>query len=275
MADMEEAMNGLEEFDQGDMGPPQTEEHVFIATLTKDEKIFKFEGCDDAESSLILRRATLGAECADESRHVVEVITLDHQDNRCSGTLCSLKLNGACSVSLDGISVAPPTAFKLVKGDGPITICGNLMKEVDPALLPDMDGDSEEEEVDSEEEVSDEDEPINSQDVEAKISEIRQNGKRSASGDDDTDSEVEEPTPAKKPKKQAAKKPEKVEAKVESTKASKKEPKKFANVEELIAAIQSHKGGRPKKKEKFENWIKHTFKVDNKKWISDAWTKIQ
>merc|ERR1712178_102109 len=147
--DMENAMNGLEEFDQS-MGPPQTEEHVFFATLSKDNKIFKFEGCDDAESSLILRRATLDAECTDESRHVIQVITLDHADNRIVGTLCSLKLDGSCSVSLDGISVAPPTAFKLLKGDGPITLCGNLMKEVDPELLPDM------EEVDSDEDVGEE-----------------------------------------------------------------------------------------------------------------------
>jgi len=176
----DEAMNGLEEFDQEMQGPPQTEEHVFFATLSKDNKIFKYEGCDDAESSLILRRATLDADCTDESRHVIQVITLDHQDNRTTGTLCSLTLNGNCSVSLDGISVAPPTAFKLLKGDGPITLCGNLMKEVDPELLPDMeevDSDEEaaEEEVseeESEEEVT-EDADISKEEVNAKIEELK------------------------------------------------------------------------------------------------------
>jgi len=259
--DMENAMNGLEEFDQS-MGPPQTEEHVFFATLSKENKIFKFEGCDDAESSLILRRATLDADCTDESRHVIQVITLDHQDNRVVGTLCSLKLNGGCTVSLDGISVAPPTAFKLLKGDGPITLCGNLMKEVDPELLPDMEEiDSEEEQGASEEvEESESEEDISKEEVNAKIEEL----KRKADGD----SEV---APAKKSK--PAKSPEKVPAKVESS--GKKGMKKFENVQELVEAIQSHKGGRPKKKEKLENWIKHTFKVDNKKWASEAWTQLQ
>lgn len=264
--DMQDAMNGLEEFDEAAMGPSQTEEHVFFATLSKENKIFKFEGCDDAESSLILRRATLDAECTDESRHVIQVITLDHQDNRIVGTLCSLKLDGNCTVSLDGISVAPPTAFKLLKGDGPITLCGNLMKEVDPELLPDMEEvDSEEEEAGSEEieSESEEDETISKEDVNAKIEEL----KRKADGDSAQ-------SPAKK-QKQSAKSPEKVAAKVESTDKGKKPVKKFESVEELVAAVQAHKGGRPKKKEKFENWIKHTFKVDNKKWASDAWTKLQ
>merc|ERR1712130_661548 len=115
-------------------------------------------------------------------RHVIQVITLDHQDNRTTGTLCSLKLNGNCSVSLDGISVAPPTAFKLLKGDGPITLCGNLMKEVDPELLPDMeevDSDeeaAEEEEVseeESEEEENTEDADISKEEVNAKIEELK------------------------------------------------------------------------------------------------------
>jgi len=261
----DEAMNGLEEFDQEMQGPPQTEEHVFFATLSKDNKIFKFEGCDDAESSLILRRATLDAECTDESRHVIQVITLDHEDTRVVGTLCSLKLNGSCSVSLDGISVAPPTAFKLLKGDGPITLCGNLMKEVDPELLPDMeevDSDEEaEEEVEesgeSEEEEASEEADISKEEVNAKIEELKRKAP-AASGD---------AAPAKK-----AKQADKIPAKVES--ASKKGPKKFETVDELVAAVQAHKGGRPKKKEKFENWIKHTFKVDNKKWASEAWNKL-
>merc|ERR1712050_109721 len=98
------------------MGPPQTEEHVFFATLSKENKIFKFEGCDDAESSLILKRATLDADCDDESRHVVEIIGLDHTDARIQGTLCSLTLKNNCSVTLSDFVLSPPTAFKLVKG---------------------------------------------------------------------------------------------------------------------------------------------------------------
>merc|ERR1712061_696568 len=96
------------------------------------------------------------------------------------------------------------------------------------------------------------------EEVNAKIEELKRKAP-SASGD--------AAAPAKK-----AKQAEKIPAKVES--ASKKGPKKFETVDEIVAAVQAHKGGRPKKKEKFENWIKHTFKVDNKKCASEAWNKL-
>ena len=63
---MPEGFPGMEE--------PKPEEHVWLGTLSEKSNILKFEGCDDAESSLILKRATLDADCDDESRHVVEII---------------------------------------------------------------------------------------------------------------------------------------------------------------------------------------------------------
>ena len=162
-----------------------------------------------------------------------------------------------------------PTFFPL-KGDGPISICGNLMKEVDPELMPDMDGDSEEEseenEADIEEVESEEsEEEISAEDVSAKVAEL----KRKSSGD-------AEVSMAKKTK-QAAKSPEKVvAAKIESVdntinKKTGLKHKVYKDVDELVKAVLAHKGGRPKKQEKFENWIKHTFKVEDKKMASAAW----
>ena len=31
-------------------------------------------------------------------------------------------------------------------------------------------------------------------------------------------------------------------------------------------------GGKPKKEEKFGNWVKNTMKCSNEEWIKDLWT---
>merc|ERR1711970_1478538 len=234
-SDGSEEMNGMPtdmDFQNagfGEQGPPQTEEHMWTATLSKDNKIVKFDGCDDAESTLILRRATLDVECEDEGRHIIQVISLDHEDNRITGSLCSLKLNGQCTVSLDGLSASPPTAFKLVKGNGPITLIGNLIKEIDQDLMPDdeVEEEMDDEDVSSEEEVEN-DEGISSQQVASKIKSIR-NGVKRAAGDSDTDSNDCDESPAKKQAKSES--PKKVDAVVKSEagkkKGGKKEHKKF------------------------------------------------
>jgi len=51
----------------------------------------------------------------------------------------------------------------------------------------------------------------------------------------------------------------------------KKEHRKFANFEELLAAVKGYKGGLPRKQAKFENWVKNTMKVDDKEWAKKAW----
>merc|ERR1712071_624630 len=167
---------------------------------------------------------------------------------------------GGCTVSLDGVSVAPPTAFKLLKGDGPVSICGNLMKEVDPELMPDMDGDSEEE---SESEESEEE--ISAEDVSAKVAEL----KRKSSGDAEVSMAKKTKPAPKSPEKVVAAKTESVDNTINKKTGLKH--KVYKDVDELVTAVLAHKGGRPKKQEKFENWIKHTFKVEDKKMASAAW----
>lgn len=268
-------MNG-QEFIPGvsDMEEPQTsmEEHLWLGKLSNDHKIIKFDGCDDAESSLILRKATLDADCTDEDRHVIQVISLDHEDKRIEGTLCSLYLKHNDSVDLSGLSVSPPSAFKLVKGSGPITIVANLMKEVDNSLIP-------EEEDMSEEDVEDElEEELSEEEVAKMVKQIRNEKaktkqlkhKRQPEQDNMDDSEDEQP-----------KKKSKITAKAESQKEAPKvkkeggERKQFKSAEEFVKAIKDFKGGRPKKEEKFKNWCKHTFKCDKKDWVSQAWKAVQ
>merc|ERR1712110_1074152 len=251
-----------------DMEEPQTsmEEHLWLGKLSKDQRIIKFDGCDDAESSLILRKATLDADCSDEDRHVIQVISLDHEDKRIEGSLCSLSLKNNDSVDLSGLSVSPPSAFKLVKGSGPITIVANLMKEVDNSLIPEEEDLSEEDiEDEVEEEVSKMVKQIRNEKVNAK----QLKNKRQPEQDKMDDSDDEQP-----------KKKSKITARAESQKEAPKvkkeggERKQFKSAEEFITAIKTFKGDRPKKEEKFKNWCKHTFKCDKKDWISQAWKAV-
>lgn len=284
--DMEQIPGGYPEGMEEEM-QSQTEEHLWIETLSDENKTIKFEGCDDAESSLILRRATINAECEDEGRQVVQIISLDHNDKRIIGTLCSLNVNGNCSVSLDGISCSPPTAFRLVKGKGPVTLVANLIKEVDPSLLPDNESEDEEDEAMEFNEAGEEE---NNEPTALKRK------TDTSSEEEASEEEADKPQPKKakvEPKKQPAKPAAKAESKPqpktenkENTKpatngTAKEEPKKKqerpkpTNVEELIAAVKAHRGGTPKKQEKFKKWVKAIFKIDNEKWIEQTWESVK
>jgi len=256
------------------MEEPKPEEHVWLGTLSEKSNILKFEGCDDAESSLILKRATLDADCDDESRHVVEIIGLDHTDARIQGTLCSLTLKNNCSVTLSDFVLSPPTAFKLVKGKGPLTICGNLMKEMsmndsdleeieeDEALANGENGKVEEMETSSEEEAE-----VEAEAEEPKKANGKPNNKRKSA---DTNGDSPQKPPSKSPKKDK----DEVKAKIDANK-EKPDRKPIKSAKDLIEAIKASKGGKPSKRGKFDNWVKNQFKVDNKDWTEKAWKAVQ
>ena len=65
-----------------------------------------------------------------------------------------------------------------------------------------------------------------------------------------------------------------IKAKVE---ASKDKPAKapIKNVADLLNVIKQTKGGRPSKKGKFCNWVKHQFKVEDSEMVEAAWNKLQ
>merc|ERR1711920_365223 len=239
---------------------PEPEEHLWLGQLSSSEKILKFEGCDDSDANLILKRATLDAECEDESRHVVQVISLDHTDSRIIGTLCSVGLNSnGGSVSLDNLVISPPTAFKLIKGEGPLTISANLMKEVENNEEDILNGLAQEYGEDGEE-ISDSGE--SDMEDEPKIQEIQK---------EDTSSEEEEQE--KKPGPNSKK--QDIKSKIESQSSKSKEKEPISSAKSLIEAIKAYKGGKPNKKNKFDNWVKNQFKVQDKGWIEQAWKVVQ
>lgn len=272
-SDLDQMPNGFADY-PGDLGQaPEPEEHLWLGQLSGKDKILKFEGCDDSDANLILKRATLDADCEDESRHVVQVISLDHTDSRIIGTLCSVGLNSnGGSVALDNLVISPPTAFKLIKGEGPLTITANLMKDAengDEDILNDLAQEygEEGEEISGESDM--EDEP--------KIEEIKP---EETSSEEETE-KPKKPSPAKKRKIEEDKKPapnskkQDIKTKIESQKSLSKEKEAITDAKSLIEAIKAYKGGKPSKKNKFDNWVKNQFKVKDKGWIEQAWKVVQ
>jgi len=270
------------------MPEPQPEEHLWLGTLSKDSNVIKFEGCDDAESNLILKRATLDGDCNDDSRHVVQIISLDHSDKRISGTLCSLNMKqGLCSIGLDSLVVSPPTAFKLIKGDGPLTLTANLMKEVDPSLLDEEDEedlDNIADRVNGDVEDSDEEEDENRiEEMETSSEEeAEKENKKPQKAAPKVAAVIKKPESPKKRKNDEEQKPDNkkpkmtasdVKAKIETNK-DKPARAPITTAKELIEAKAS-KGGRPSKRNKFNNWVKNQFKVDNSEWTEKAWKVLQ
>ena len=46
----------------------------------------------------------------------------------------------------------------------------------------------------------------------------------------------------------------------------------YETIEDVKKAIIANPGGKPKKEEKFGNWVKNTMKCTNEDWIKDLWT---
>lgn len=299
MSDSDSDTQDMPDYGDMSMGEPQPEEHLWLGTLSEENNVIKFEGCDDSESNLILKRATLDGDCEDTDRHVVQIISLDHGDKRISGTLCALGLkSGNCSVSLDSLVVSPPTAFKLLKGKGPLTLSGNLMKEPEPGMMPgDEDSDEGLDDIvgrvngdvgSSDEESVEADGPIieEMKDGSSSEEEEKENKKPKSSPNKTASGPIKaEKKNAKKRKDTSVVKGEESpssgkKAKIESVKAkidaNKDKPARdpITNAKQLIEAIQSSKGGRPQKRGKFNNWVKNQFKVENNDWADKAWKAV-
>jgi len=85
-------------------------------------------------------------------------------------------------------------------------------------------------------------------------------------------------TPAKKKKAAAAAEgaaeeaPKTPKNKQKENKTPKKTPAKvYATLDEVAAAVKKYPGGKPRKEDKFGNWVKSAFKVQNDEWIPQLW----
>jgi len=86
-------------------------------------------------------------------------------------------------------------------------------------------------------------------------------------------------TPAKKKKAAAAategaaeEAPKTPKNKQKENKTPKKTPAKvYTTLDEVAAAVKKYPGGKPRKEDKFGNWVKSAFKVHNDEWIPQLW----
>ena len=280
---------------------PVIEKHAWLGKLSAENPILKFEGCDDAhvcdcdgcsDGQLHLKRATLDVNCEDESRHVIEVKTFDHDEKQIEGTLCSLDLKFFHTSDLTDLIVSPPTQFRLVKGKGPITIIGNLHKEAEDHGHGDEEGGENENDI----------EEIMNEVAMARAKRAMERAK--AEGRDVNEivaEELKDSLPAEDDDEPAAKKPKiGVEASVTSASSSNSKSKNSSSNKEsdsgnssdneidsaqsLIKSIQADSGysklcnyykfGKQAKRNQFVNWVKKQFSCENEEWVEQAWKMI-
>ncbi|CAG5112704.1 Oidioi.mRNA.OKI2018_I69.chr2.g6888.t1.cds [Oikopleura dioica] len=252
------------EFDMDDsamMGAPVPERKEYLwATNLEGPAPYKFEGGDNEDEQVIFKSCALGPGA--KGKHVIELSAVDANSEKAT-VILGILTDANPYLRLPDISVEPPLLLKLSEGKGPVNIGANHLVN---------------EEMDDEDDESDMDE----EEMEAEL--------RTA---EDVESEEEEEEPVKpepvkaaSPKKAAAKtvepkaatkrKASEVEEEADNKKA-KKAPKEYSTVEELKKAIQANPGGKPKKEEKFKNWLRNTMKCQKEEWFSDVfkWWQAQ
>ncbi|XP_077588619.1 nucleophosmin 1b isoform X3 [Stigmatopora nigra] len=280
--------------DISDMSRPQM--YLFGCTLTSDKREYKVDVDDDeTEQQLSLKAVCLGAD-AEEKFHTVEVEAHTFDGKATKIPLVVLKPSVLPSMGLGGFEITPPVTLRLLSGSGPVYISGQHFVSV-------KDSDIEEEEhnsspvkrpaglmlggktslkklkMDSEED-SDEDEDDDDDEED----------------DEEDDSDEDEVTPQKSIKKgpetskKANKKLMKHNGPAPKTSGSLVKPQNKTPVpgkdkaqtvpleSPLLAEIKSKlsasaKEGKPlpKSEQKFENFVKSSFKILDKTMVKELW----
>jgi len=231
---------------------PQRKEYLWGTDLTGKNAQIKFEGGDAEDETLVFKSAALGAGAS--GKHVVELSAVDVKSEKVTVTLCVLN-DTNCYIRLPSISVEPPILLKLTEGEGPINICANHVvseewDDEDEDMMDEEDDDEAAEEVDDREDEEEIVEAEVKEEVKTEVKAVATSGV----------------------KRKAEESPQKTEVKKVKPEKPKKAPKTYATIEELQKAITANPGGKPKKEEKFKNWVKNTMKSTNEDWLPDLWT---
>jgi len=226
-------------------GMPERKEYLWSCDLKGEKNTFKFEGGDSQVENIIFKSAALGSGAS--GKHVVEVSAVDANSEKVTAILCILN-DQNCWIKLPDLSIEPPLLLTLTEGKGPVNICANHVLEEDGD-----DDEDDDEEIEEDEEMAE---------VEAEEEE-----------------EEEEAQPAPKKKKPEEQKKRKAEEDAKESPVKKAKPEKkdkkvksYESIEDVKKAILANPGGKPKKEEKFGNWVKNTMKCSNEEWIKDLWT---
>ncbi|XP_072251302.1 nucleophosmin 1b isoform X2 [Leuresthes tenuis] len=291
----------MEDDDISDFSRPQM--YLFGCTLKSDKREFRVDiDDDDAEQQLSLKAVCLGAE-AEDKFHMVEVEGLTYGAKTAKVPLVALKPSVLPSMNLGGFEITPPVTFRLLSGSGPVHISGQhfvSVKDSDdeeeehntspvkrPANLSagnkpplkrlKMESDDEEDDDDEDEDDDDDDDDSDEDDVKPQKN-VGKVLKKSP-----------EPTP-KKPNKTPVKQNgpaektsgSKIKPHIKTLAPGKDKPQAGPSKSPSLTEIKSKlstaaKEGKPlpKTQQKFENFVKSSFKISDKKVVKDLWSFVQ
>uniref|UniRef100_UPI0037E8B8AB nucleophosmin 1b n=1 Tax=Semicossyphus pulcher TaxID=241346 RepID=UPI0037E8B8AB len=288
------------EDDISDLSRPQM--YLFGCTLKSDKREFKVDvDDDDTEQQLSLKAVCLGAE-AEDKFHMVEVEGLTYDGKTTKVPLVALKPSVLPSMNLGGFEITPPVTFRLQSGSGPVHISGqhfvsvkdsedeeeenntspvkrpaSLMSGKKPPLKKlKMDSDDDEEDSDDDD---DDDEDDDSDDNEVKPQknvgkDFKKKFESAAKKPNKTP--VKQNGPAGKPSGSAGKPQFKTPAPGKDKPQA--GPSKSPSLPEIKSKLSTAaKEGKPlpKTEQKFENFVRSSFKISDKKVVKDLWSFVQ
>ncbi|XP_076005225.1 nucleophosmin 1b [Genypterus blacodes] len=289
------------EDDISNLSRPQM--YLFGCTLKSDKREFKVDiDDDDTEQQLSLKAVCLGAE-AEDKFHMVEVEGLTYDGKTTKVPLVVLKPSVLPSMSLGGFEITPPVTFRLQSGSGPVHISGQhfvSVKDSDdeeeennsspvkrpaslalgkkPALKKlKMDSDEDDDDSDEDDDDDDEDEESDENDVKTPKNSMKDAKKNPESAlKKPNKSPVKQNGPAGKSAGSAVK----PQAKAPAPGKDKPQagPSKSPSLTEVKSKLSSAaKEGKPlpKTEQKFENFVKSSFKILDKKVVKDLWSFVQ
>ncbi|KAG7517930.1 nucleophosmin-like isoform X1 [Solea senegalensis] len=284
------------EDDTSDLSRPQL--YLFGCTLKSDKREFRVDvDDDDTEQQLSLKAVCLGAE-AEDNFHTVEVEGLTYDGKTTKVPLAVLKPSVLPSMSLGGFEITPPVTFRLQSGAGPVHISGQhfvSVKESDdeeeenntspvkrPASLMSgkkppmkklkMDSDDDDEE-DSDEDDEDDDEDDDSDDNAAKPQ--KKVGKmfeksRESPAKKSNKTPVKQNGPAGKASGSAVRPQTQIPAPgKDKPQAGSSKSLSLAEIKSKLSTTAKEGKSLPKTEQKFENFVKSSYKVTDKSVSKD------
>ncbi|XP_051894794.1 nucleophosmin-like [Pristis pectinata] len=268
---------------------------LFGCVLEGSKKEYKFKVQDDPTAhQLVLRTVCVGPQTKDEL-HVIELEAMSANGKLIKMPLTSLKPSVLTTMGLGGFEVSPPVRFRLKSGSGPVYISGEHIIGV-----PESDSESEDDHV----KVPAKKEPVKRESASTAVQPAKKNAKlekstkaKSDEGDDaddeedddededeeddeeddeeeeeDDDEDEEDEIPKTVPKK-PVNAPGKIK-KVEDNSKPAKTSKTAITVDDIKTKIKTmvEKGQHlPKTIQKFQNFIKSSFRLEEQKVIEELW----
>uniref|UniRef100_A0A3P8RNR4 Nucleophosmin n=1 Tax=Amphiprion percula TaxID=161767 RepID=A0A3P8RNR4_AMPPE len=285
------------EDDISDLSRPQM--YLFGCTLKSDKREFKVDvDDDDTEQQLSLKAVCLGAE-AEDKFHMVEVEGLTYDGKTTKVPLVALKPSVLPSMTLGGFEITPPVTFRLQSGSGPVHISGQhfvSVKDSDdeeeenntspvkrPAALQlgkrplmkklKMDSDDDDEE-DSDEDDDDDDDSDDVKTPKNFGKALKKSPESSLKKPNKTPGKQN--GPAGKPSGSAVKPQNKTPAPgKDKPQAGPSKSPSLTEIKNKLSTAAKEGRGLPKTEQKFENFVKSSFKISDKKVVRDLWSFVQ